>query len=405
MLKNLKKLIAGGLGALRNAVVRWHKEHFKGVCSCCHTPVLLKDLKEFKSSRGTFLICPGCSSDPAKLNKILYSCDMCENVFPDDSLTQFNHKFLCGKCLRERSFYCPECQRRLAWFKKFVTRSTVEICKTCAGKFKLDGNPLSEKANAILEKCHREKLKAPQVIGNDEEKECRSSQKTYFLVCARCSRSIAGGDEIFFEPTQRTFCKSCAEKMGLMNFYVRPDPSCSGCGKIFSANQLSEIGKSLLCRKCLDEYYPLCPICGRRIAADKCFHSTYLLEYCNACGRKLDLTRYVPPEDPEKTKQKSSGRRKWERKPRAYDGFQVELVSAPDEMSQRMADAEVLKKMLGGSRTSWRRVVSVLDPPPPPAPPKPSFSTNNYYHPDFDDNEDDDFVLDGIGGLDGKHDV
>ena len=40
-----------------------------------------------------------------------------------------------------------------------------------------------------------------------------------------------------------------------------------------------------------------------------------------------------------------------------------------------------------------------------PPPKKQSFSTNNYYHPDFDDNEEDDFVLDGIGGLDSKHDV
>jgi hypothetical protein len=35
---------------------------------------------------------------------------------------------------------------------------------------------------------------------------------------------------------------------------------------------------------------------------------------------------------------------------------------------------------------------------------KPIFSHNNYYHPEFDDNLEDDFVSDGIGGLDDKHD-
>ena len=68
-----------------------------------------------------------------------------------------------------------------------------------------------------------------------------------------------------------------------------------------------------------------------------------------------------------------------------------------------MSEAEILRMMLGGKRTSWSTILS--EPPPAPPPKKQSFSTNNYYHPEFDDNEEDDFVLDGIGGLDGKHDV
>ena len=402
MLENLKNLIAGWRKFLSQSVSNWYKAHFKTECSLCDTPTLLKDIKNFKFLRRSLQLCPDCSNDPEKRNKFLYSCDMCKNIFPDGSLTEFRDNILCNTCLNKRAFHCPECHEWVSWIRKFVTQSTVEICESCAGKLNLHDPLLSEQAKAFLEKCHREAIKMRQT-GNDEESLCRTLQKISFRECARCGKSIAFGENIFLDSSQKAYCKLCAADLGLMNYYAPTVSACDSCGKKVSVNLLTLFENSLLCSKCLDTYFPLCPICRTRITVGNSFHSTYLLEYCNPCGKKFGLTRYTPPANITETTQKSSGRKRQKKKSEKPVEFWAELVPSPNEIPPGMSDAEILRMMQGGKRTSWSTILS--EPPPAPPPKKQSFSTNNYYHPDFDDNEEDDFVLDGIGGLDGKHDV
>ena len=402
MLKNFKNLIAGWRKSLIQAIANWYKAHFKTECSLCHTPTLLKDIKNFKFLRRSLQLCPDCSNDPVKRNKFLYSCDMCENIFPDGSLTEFRYNILCNTCLNKRSFHCPECHERVSRIRKFVTQSTVEICTTCAGKLNLHDPLLSEQAKAVLEKCHREAIKMRET-GCNEESLCRIQQIITFRKCAQCSKHIASEEIFFLDPSQKTYCKRCAVNLGLRNYVIPRVSACSSCGKRESENLLSKFDNSLLCGKCLDTHFPLCPICRQRITASNIFHSTYLLEYCNPCGKKFGLTRYTPPANITETTQKSSGRKRQKKKSEKPVEFWAELVPSPNEIPPGMSDAEILRMMLGGKRTSWSTILS--EPPPAPPPKKQSFSTNNYYHPEFDDNEEDDFVLDGIGGLDGKHDV
>ena len=379
------------------SMITWYRAHCKTQCSVCNTPALLKDIKEFKRLRRVLQVCPDCQKHPEKLLNILYSCDVCKNVFSDGSLVEFRGNLLCAKCANERSFYCPECHTRVSWIRKFVTQSTLEICKPCAVKFELHAVELSEKAKAVLEKCHRE-----AITRHHEESSCHPQQHPPFRVCARCGRGIACGDKVYSDSSRNTYCEHCAQKSGLVNYYVQTSSVCSSCGKRFATHQLSEFGNSLLCRNCSDKLYPLCPICSKRIAPGHSFHSIYLVEYCNPCGKKFGLTRYTPPpEDTVKTKKKSySGKRR--KKSVSYQEPEAELISSPEDLEPELSYAQVLSMMQGGRKTSWSTMLS--EPKPLPRQ-KPSFSTNNYYHPDFDDNEEDDFVLDGIGGLDGKHDI
>lgn len=397
MLKNLKHLIAEWRKSLRQAIVTWYKAHFKAECSICHKPALLKDLKDFKRLRRVLQVCPDCIKHPAKLNRVLYSCGVCENTVTDGSLTEFRNTLLCRKCLNERSFYCPECHERVSWIRKFVTRSTVEICKHCAEKFELHRSELSEEDKAVLEKCHRK-----AITKRCEKSAYRPPKPTPFRVCARCGRKLACGDKVFPDSSKNTYCEHCAAKSGLVNYYLQSGSACDICGRTNSVHLLSEFDNSLLCRQCLDKYYPLCPICHQRIPSGNSFYSTFLLEYCNPCGKKLGLKRYTPPEKPAEIKEQTSAGKGQKKKSQAPREFRAELVPSPKEIPPGMSDAEVLSMMLGGKKTSWS---SILSEPPPPPPPKQTFSTNNYYHPEFDDNEEDDFVLDGIGGLDGKYDV
>ena len=383
MLKNLKNLIAGW----RKSAADWYAAHRKLPCAICYTPTLLKDLKVFKRLQWTYRICPDCCSHPGKFNRFLYRCDRCGMVLAEGFLTEFNNKLLCRNCLNERSFCCPECHERKAWFKKFVAESTLDICKTCADKFERGKHLLSEEDKAFLEKCHKRAIKVRQPMSRNESS-CGTRQKIKFKVCTQCRKSILPGDEVFIGSMQKTFCIHCAVALGFRDYYKHP-----------VAKQVN-VDNSLRYLTSLKKHSPVCQICSERIFAGEEFHSTCLLEYCNACGRKLGLTRYTPPEDPEKTKKKYFPGKKRKQKSAASDEVQEEQVSY-EEIQQKLADAQLLSMMAGSQRT-LRTIFS--DPPPPPSR-KPSFSTNNYYHPDFDDNEEDDFVLDGIGGLDGKYDV
>ena len=218
MLKNFKNMIAGWWNALKKAIDNWLREHCKKECSVCNKPTLLKDLKKFhRPGKRTLLVCPDCCSHPEELNKILYRCDRCYNVFTKDSLTEFNDTLLCGTCLNERSFYCPECHNRVIWIRKFVTQSAVKICKPCAEKFKLRETVLSAEARAVLDRCHREAIRTRQNID----------------IQTRALEAKAILDK----------CHS----------------------KEFSVNSLANFDDSGLGSQRLETLHPQCPICRRRI--------------------------------------------------------------------------------------------------------------------------------------------
>ena len=199
-------------------------------------------------------------------------------------------------------------------------------------------------------------------------------------------------------------CRRCSKPETLKKFLY----ACDICKELVTDGSLTEFDSSVLCRKCFEEHIPTCPECGKKIASDNIFYTTHSQTYCRPCARKLKLKKYSPSAYvPEKDAFLTSGEEKV-KNTEYIPVLSIDINVSSGRSSLKISDRPTIGTPQRSPGTVWETAPFFPDfsqGAKSKQKSKPIFSHNNYYHPEFDDNLEDDFVSDGIGGLDDKHDT